>query len=471
MREEARHERQRDTHRALYESFAAGQGLPIAEPSDPELTGLGHYATTATEQTDQLEPDDQASPVTEVAEQNGGENTNTRFLPAVAPIGTEQISNFAANQEFTASALSGATRSSAKREDREKTRRKRNSIMVATIVIFALILAGSIFVVKALYKQFNPDDYPGPGTGAVEFTVEDGWGLNLISKKLQEKDVISNDKLFTKAVEDSDGSNKYIHPGTYLLKSQMSAADAAKELVNNKPGKVFYIGLKANMRLGAALEEIAKSSGLKIADLEKLANQPEKFGLPASVKNLEGWLHPGEYRFALDSSAKEVLSKLVKDTKTTLKDAGITDLNQGYRTLKVASILQAESREKDYATVAGAIENRLKSSNKETHGLLQVDSAVVYGLGRYSLQFSKDEKQDKANKYNTYVHAGLPPTPIGSPATAAIKAAAHPEENGFYYWVTVNIKTGETKFASTYAEHQKNHAQFRQWCSDNPGYC
>lgn len=162
---------------------------------------------------------------------------------------------------------------------------------------------------------------------------------------------------------------------------------------------------------------------------------------------------------------------MVKGTKTTLKNAGITDLKQGYRTLTVASILQAEAREKDYATVAGAIENRLDPGNKETHGLLQVDSAVIYGLKRYSLQFSPSEKKDKANKYNTYVHTGLTPTPIGSPADAAIKAAANPEDNGYYYWVTVNISTGETKFASTYAEHQQNQAQFRTWCSENPGVC
>ncbi|WP_334124002.1 endolytic transglycosylase MltG, partial [Glutamicibacter sp.] len=88
-----------------------------------------------------------------------------------------------------------------------------------------------------------------------------------------------------------------------------------------------------------------------------------------------------------------------------------------------------------------------------------------------SLQFSKAEKQDAANKYNTYVHQGLPPTPIGSPATSAINAAANPQTNDYYYWVTVNIETGETKFASTYAQHQQNQAEFRSWCEQNPGVC
>jgi len=460
MREEARQERQRDTHRALYESFAAGQGLPIAEPSTPELTGLDLYLGAPT-----------ATDLAQDAGAQGEQETNTRFLPTLAPAQTEQTPVIEHPDSLHRRGLLASDDEASTKQRRKKTRKKRNLVMLATVVIFALVVAGSFYFVKALVKQFNPDDYPGPGGATVEFTVEDGWGLGAISRKLEELDVISNDKLLIKAVENSEQKNKVIHPGTYLLKSQMPAADAAQVLVNNRPDKVFYIGLKANLRMNAALEEISKGSGMKLADLKKLANQPEKFGLPASVPNLEGWLHPGEYRFALDSTPKEVLSKMVRATKDTLKDAGISDLERGYRTLKVAAILQAEAREKDYAAVAGAIENRLHVDNKETHGLLQADSTVIYGLNRYSLQFSDAERKDAGNKYNTYVHKGLTPTPIGSPATSAIKAAAHPQANGYYYWVTVNIKTGETKFASTYEEHKANRAEFRAWCQQNPGVC
>ncbi|MFJ2144597.1 endolytic transglycosylase MltG [Glutamicibacter sp. NPDC087831] len=484
MREEARHERQRETHRALYERFAAGTGLPIEQPSEPELTGTGHYRQSLAAAEDSWqEPADQESP--------DGEGTDTRFLPAQAAAASDAPA-FAGHEdaaqehypEEPEAAQQAAVLSSDPHDDqaaqaaaagkaqrRKRTKRKRNLVMLATVLIFALVVAGSVYFVKSVLKQFNPDDYPGPGGAAVEFTVEDGWGLKIISRKLEELDVVSSDGLFTDAVADSEAQSKLIHPGTYLLKKQMPAADAADILVNQRPDKVFYIGLKANMRLDAAIKEIAKGSGLAEKDLQALAKKPQQFGLPASVPSLEGWLHPGEYRFPLNADAEEVLGELVKATKASLEQAGITDLEEGYRTLKVASILQAEARTPDYATVAGAIENRLDPGNRETHGLLQVDSSVIYGLDRYSLQFSAQEKQDASNKYNTYVHTGLPPTPLGSPANSAIEAAAHPESNGYYYWVTVNIETGETKFASTYAEHRQNQAEFRAWCNQNPGVC
>ncbi|GAA1411453.1 hypothetical protein AUR04nite_01920 [Glutamicibacter uratoxydans] len=486
MRDEDRADKQRARRQALYERFAARQGGPAVEPSSPEISGLGYY---------QLQPQD--------ADPAGGD-AHTQFLPQIqheqpggqasVPAATAQAADAAhpaaPEQEQPgedAAAFPSATAavdSAAlfepedladdvvnKKQRRKRSKRRRNWVMLAVVLVFALVVGGSVLTVQSLLKQFSPDDYPGPGGATVEFTVEDGWGVKVISRKLEEADIVSDDKLFSKAVEDSTSASKVIHPGTYLLRQQMPAADAADELMNNRPDKVFYVALKANLRIDAALKEISNGSGLKLEELTKLANDPKKFGLPSEVKNLEGWLHPGEYRFALNTSAQEVLKTLVDATKKSLKDAGQSDLKQGYRALKIASIMQAEATPNDYATVAGAIENRLHPSNKETGGRLEVDSSVIYGLERYTLQFSSAERKDKSNAYNTYVHAGLPPTPIGSPSDDAVKAAVNPESNNYYYWVTVNTQTGETKFASTYAEHQKNQAQFRSWCEQNADVC
>jgi UPF0755 protein len=87
------------------------------------------------------------------------------------------------------------------------------------------------------------------------------------------------------------------------------------------------------------------------------------------------------------------------------------------------------------------------------------------------VQLTDRQKQDASNPYNTYVHTGLPPGPIGSPGSKAVAAAAHPTANDYLYWVTVNLDTGETKFAKTYAEHQGYVAQYQQWCTANPGKC
>ncbi|HYP44667.1 MAG TPA: endolytic transglycosylase MltG, partial [Propionibacteriaceae bacterium] len=59
---------------------------------------------------------------------------------------------------------------------------------------------------------------------------------------------------------------------------------------------------------------------------------------------------------------------------------------------------------------------------------------------------------------------GLPPGPISAPGKAALQAATNPEAGKWLYFVTVNFDTGETKFANTFAEHQRNVLEFQAYC-------
>lgn len=354
---------------------------------------------------------------------------------------------------------------------RKKRRRRRNTVMAAVLLGFGAVIFGVVLVLQGVMDKLNPQDFPAPGGASVSFEVKAGWGPQQIGRELVAEDIVASDKLFLEAFQLVETESRVIHPGTYELREQMPALDAASILIGEGGEKVGYVAIKQNTRLSAVLEETAKATGLSLSSLEALAGDPAAFGITGDVKNLEGFLHPGEYRFPLDSDAQSVLQLMVDATNKALTDAGITDPAEQYHVLKVASILQAEARPDDYATVAGALENRLGSNNTETNGLLQVDSTVIYGLDRYTLQISKSEKVDAGNPYNSYVHKGLPPTPIGSPGTKAIEAAAHPESNDYFYWVTVDTNSGETKFATTYRDHLVNQNEFRAWCAANQDVC
>jgi UPF0755 protein len=112
----------------------------------------------------------------------------------------------------------------------------------------------------------------------------------------------------------------------------------------------------------------------------------------------------------------------------------------------VASLLQAEAQPKDFAKVARVIYNRLDKDMR-----LQLDTTVLYALGRSGTHLSPDELQTDS-PYNTYKNKGLPPTPIDSPGQQAINAALHPAKGNWLYYVTTNLKTGETKFTNSYQE-------------------
>ncbi|WP_287902526.1 endolytic transglycosylase MltG [Arthrobacter sp.] len=341
---------------------------------------------------------------------------------------------------------------------------------VAVLLSFLLVAGGAF----AAFQFIGPSlgwgrvtDYPGPGTGSVSVEVAQGSSVTQVANSLKEEGVVADAGTFIKAFGESGVT---LSPGKYTFRKEMKSADAVSVFAASGNDKVSYVPLSAGLRLNESLDAIAKGTGLEIADLKKLADAPAQFGVSSKAKNLEGYLFPGEYRFALGSTAKQVLGQLVKATQDELKAQGVTDPDEQYRMLTIASIVQAEAGRADYPTVAGAVMNRLKH-NAQTVGFIQSDATVTYGLGRKSYELTPAEKQDKSNPYNTYANPGLPVGPIGSPGKLAIDAAAHPKASDYLFWVTINLDTGETRFAKTLDEHNRNVALYQEWCSANAGRC
>jgi len=122
----------------------------------------------------------------------------------------------------------------------------------------------------------------------------------------------------------------------------------------------------------------------------------------------------------------------------------------------VASLIQAEGRQTaDFPKIARVIYNRLNANPQIP---LQLDSTVMYALHRYGIIATSAQIKVKS-PYNTYLHTGLPPGPIDSPGDAAIKAALHPAHGPWMYFVTVDPKTGLTKFTSSFSQFEQFRAQ------------
>ena len=153
-----------------------------------------------------------------------------------------------------------------------------------------------------------------------------------------------------------------------------------------------------------------------------------------------------------------------------LDQAGVLE-DQRQTVLIKASIVEREMHlEKYMPMVARVIENRLKDTEGETRGQLKMDSTVLYGVGKYGGVPTKDDLAND-NPYNTYLIKGLPPGPIASPSSTAINAVLNPEPGDWLYFVTIDLDTGETLFATTNEEQEKNKVKFDEYCEANPGKC
>jgi len=120
-----------------------------------------------------------------------------------------------------------------------------------------------------------------------------------------------------------------------------------------------------------------------------------------------------------------------------------------YQVLVVASLVQRESKPQDFAKVARVIYNRLAEHRK-----LEFDSTVNYPLDRREVA-TTDGDRAQTTPWNTYAIDGLPATPICSPGTDALRAAEHPEDGDWLYFVTIDTQ-GTTLFTRDYQQHLAN---------------
>ncbi|MFC4830193.1 endolytic transglycosylase MltG [Agromyces aurantiacus] len=356
---------------------------------------------------------------------------------------------------------------------RPRRRRGRRAMgcLVALLVLVA-IGAGAWFFflqapVAAFLERFEPPaDYSGSGSGEVVFMINEGDGGVTIASNLEDEGVVASAEAFIDEVT-SRSPHPTFYPGAYRLASEMSAKSALDALLDpaNKLENTFVIqeGLWARDALAAA----SAATGIPLEELQAAAADPQALGLPAQATSVEGFLFPATYTFPPDVTAQQVVKTLVDRTFQALDEAGVP-AEQRWETIVVASLIERESgSEEDSYKVSRVIKNRLDPALFES-GLLQFDSTVHYGLGDDStVETSDAERADASNPYNTYVHPGLPPGPIGNPGDVAIDAALHPADGPWLYFVTVNLETGETVFSATLEEHEAAVQRFLQYLEDN----
>lgn len=205
---------------------------------------------------------------------------------------------------------------------------------------------------------------------------------------------------------------------------------------------------------------LAKSTGHKVADYEKAANTvklPNGMTAPEQAKyRLEGWLFPKTYNFNKQDSPKSQLQRMVDETTQELTDLKVPRA-KWERTLTLASIVEGESSGNvDRGKVARVVENRLVDQTGLINGKLQMDSTIHYIIQKRGNVETTDAERGQPDPYNTYLNTGLPPGPINNPGVAAIEAAVKPDPGSWLYFVTIDSNTGETLFASTFEEHQRN---------------
>ena len=330
--------------------------------------------------------------------------------------------------------------------------------LAALLVIVIPVAVGGYYAYSFYMSKYHPADYSGDGTGSVVVQVTSGDTPTSLGPKLAKLGVVASARAFVLAAEHSSNPAGLL-PGFYGMRRHMKASLAYAVLINPKNMVQVPVTIPEGWRLSQVLAWLGAKSGLPVSAYAKVLKHPASLGLPGYANgNPEGYLFPATYEVLPHETALGVLRGMVQRfgleaaTVNLPAAARQVHLTQG-QVIIMASLVQAEGgRLSDYPKIARVIYNRLAQGIP-----LQLDSTVLYGLNTFGI-LATDRQLSSPSPYNTYRHKGLTPGPIDSPGNAAIQAVLHPAPGPWIYFVTVNPKTGETRFTSSQAQFE----QFRQ---------
>jgi UPF0755 protein len=379
----------------------------------------------------------------------------------------------------------GSSRAERLRAERERRRRHTTRGILVSLAIGVVIAA--VFVGSRLWHGGGSRyDFAGDGKQDLVVEVHSGDSTTAIGETLHKENVIKTVKAFLGAAENNQAITA-IQPGYYRMRTELPAATAVKRLVDpgSRVGKLVIpegqqlddtADVKTNDTTPGIFTMIARASCVELdgnkhcvsdADLRAAA---EKTPLPSLLvppwavpsvtamgndhRRIEGLIAPGTWNINPSASPEEILSTLINSSAELYLKSGLQDtataMNMSpYNVLVVASLVQRESKPQDFAKVARVIYNRLAEHRK-----LEFDSTVNYPLDRREVA-TTDGDRAQTTPWNTYAIDGLPATPICSPGTDALKAAEHPEDGDWLYFVTIDTQ-GTTLFTRDYQQHLAN---------------
>ena len=312
------------------------------------------------------------------------------------------------------------------------------------VVAILVIAIGAIFVMRI--GPSTAPDYPINTTlsaaSEVIIDIPAGSSGSAIAVLLFDSEIIKSSEAFFRVAVGDKRSEK-IAPGNHRLTKTISAQQALDQLLD--PERIPNL---IKVYEGSWKSEIAKSLVKYGFSANEVWRALATAKLPDGFRDSEGLLFPAQYSFVKGTTANEAVQAMV-DRFT--QEPAAKELLLGTQKFKpsqlltIASIIQAEGEQKDFAKVSSVIYNRLKIGMP-----LQMDSTVHFVKKLRGEIFLSSQSTLINSPYNTYKKYGLPPGPICSPGADAISAALKPAVGDWLYFITV--APGDTRFTKSLEE-------------------
>jgi UPF0755 protein len=342
------------------------------------------------------------------------------------------------------------------------SRRRRGKAGRRILALLAITaLAGAFYFINATFQPFHDE-----GAGSVKVTVPTGANAGQIGKLLEARGVVDEARFFeiNATVTFRRGQLK---PGKYTLRQGMSNGDVIEALMEGPKVKVVPT-VDVNVPEGLSIREAAPrvdkgplaGSYLKAARSARARKAARKLGAPRRARTAEGFLFPATYTLIDGAPARNLVDRQLAAFGDNIRkvDFGYAKRKNltRYDVLIIASMVERETQsDRERPLVASVIYNRLKEGIP-----LGIDATIRYYENNWTRALRQSELT-RDEPYNTRLNRGLPPTPIGNPGLASLKAAAQPARTKYLFYVAKPGTCGHA-FSSTNSQFERDVARYNE---------
>jgi UPF0755 protein len=331
------------------------------------------------------------------------------------------------------------------------------AVIVALAAIAVLLFAA--WFANSLFQPLRGDD-KGEGR-EVRVVIPRGVGVGEIADLLERRGIVSSSFFFQTRARVA-GRTGELKPGSYRLRRDMSFAAALDALERGTPPNIVVLTIpegRSRREVAALVKGKLEGDYIK-ASRRSRALDPREYGAKRA-RDLEGFLFPATFELKRGQPMKALVNQQLsafrgKFENVEMRYARSKNLTP-YDVLTIASLVEREAQlPRERPLIASVIYNRLKRQMP-----LGIDATVRFVTRNWKRPLRQSELQNPS-AYNTRIHAGLPPGPIGSPGIASIRAAAHPARTGFLFYVVKPGGNGAHAFSKTDAEFQRDVARYNR---------
>lgn len=340
---------------------------------------------------------------------------------------------------------------------------QRKKCALCTMLKLVLVIAIIVAIAKVSFNYFIYTPVDSENTGEISIVIKKGSNVKDVATLLKENDLIRNEFAFTLYSKYEDLDSKII-AGRFILQKSQNTDEILKTITESKTSE-SVITVQEGLAVRDIDTKLVNLDLIQPGDFNKAVQDFNEYETYSFINKevatsleypLEGYLYPDTYFLDPgDFDNNDLIHKMLSNFENKI-DPIRSEINNNEYTLheilSMASILQKEVRtEDDMPIVAGILWKRL-----ESNWHIGADATILYITGKQTISY--DDLQIDSD-YNTRLHVGLTPGPIGNPDIRYIKASLNPEDSEYWYYLTT-LDTGEVIYAKNNDQHNINKAKY-----------